>query len=377
MNEEREDREKGEEKSGALVASSPRPELGLWDEAAVIINHNARKASRKVKRAIEDVGPYIHVYYTKTLDEARHYARKVIESGFLNIFSAGGDGSLTQLINLLKEAIDEYEKGREDGASRPSLPRIGVLKYGTGNGVASMLGIKRGYKNIKRIVEEGYDKVREINLIESSGKLFPFAGIGLDARVLNDFKYVTSKFNGAAWWRRISGGFVGYIATTFGYSAPKYLFSRPARLEIVNTGDEVYSVSYGVEPSRRKVKYGETLYSGKAVLVGVGTVPNYGYGLKAFPFAFDKPGFMNLRIINMSIPRIVWNAPRIWRGAIRDKGFIDFLAQSVRINLDKPMPYQISGDAAGMVSSAQYSVSELTVKLFDFHEPKELTLGLI
>jgi len=76
------------------------------------------------------------------------------------------------------------------------------------------------------------------------------------------------------------------------------------------------------------------------------TVPKWGYGFRAFPFAGKKPGFINVRIYGGGVLETARSAVSLWRGT-HTKGMHDWFATAVRMRFSRPMPFQIGGDAIG------------------------------
>ena len=97
------------------------------------------------------------------------------------------------------------------------------------------------------------------------------------------------------------------------------------------------------------------------------TVPFYGFGLKAFPFADTSPGMLQLRIATeVPVSTLVWNVKSIWSGNFDHPGLLDFHADRVAIRCDRPVPLQVGGDAAGERDEITFGIAPDPVELVDF-----------
>ena len=115
---------------------------------------------------------------------------------------------------------------------------------------------------------------------------------------------------------------------------------------------------------------GEVLFEGPARLVGVATIPYYGYGFRAFPFAEERPDRMHLRISNLSAPAFVGNFRAIWRGEYENGAKIsDFLVQCIDIEMDPPTPFQIGGDFRCETGHMRVTLAPRRIRLVDFYAP--------
>ena len=93
---------------------------------AVVLNDNAKRVTPQVRATIHELVPERAIFYSRSLDDSKAIARKVVEAGYDAVFTGGGDGTVIQFINDLV-------------ATRAPLPDLGVLPLGTGNAIASMV----------------------------------------------------------------------------------------------------------------------------------------------------------------------------------------------------------------------------------------------
>ena len=91
------------------------------EQFAVLVNPNARRVDDDVKQRIADLVDPEHVYVSEHEDDASRLLDEIVEKGYGTVFAAGGDGTVTTVINQLPDDDDS--------------PRVGILKLGTGNGL--------------------------------------------------------------------------------------------------------------------------------------------------------------------------------------------------------------------------------------------------
>jgi diacylglycerol kinase family enzyme len=130
-----------------------------------------------------------------------------------------------------------------------------------------------------------------------------------------------------------------------------------------NLGPEVFGV---VDGKPVPLPGATRLHEGPISAGAVSTVREWGYGLRAFPHAGLKPGFINVRIYQGHVLDALLNAPRIWRG-LDVKGMYDWFATEVRMRFSRPMPFQIGGDPMGERTEIVLRAAREKVRLVDWH----------
>jgi diacylglycerol kinase family enzyme len=139
-----------------------------------------------------------------------------------------------------------------------------------------------------------------------------------------------------------------------------------AECEIRNRGPTpAYRIGREGQPVAT-VAPGELLYAGRAMIAAASTIPYYGYGVRMFPFAGVQPGMMHLRVGVVEPVAVVANLGKMWRGEWFPPAVEDFLASSVEVRFERPMPFQLGGDAAGPRSELSLAVAPEKLSLVDF-----------
>ena len=352
------------------------PVRNTHERVAVLLNANAKAVSESLRRDIENFLPPEDVYYSRSFDEARGIARTVLDRGYRTVLTGGGDGTFVGYVNcILEEAARASTGGTAHGAAalklaprEVRLPRFGVLKLGTGNALAQFSGSSSRrlgvVEDILRARSGEVPRAHQLYLLDHDGKRAPFAGLGIDAAILNDYVRVKTSLRGKLRFAGVGG--LGYFWAIVGKTIPTFLFDRQVpNVEIVNLGGPARQIGADGAPIGREIHRGEILYRGPCRLAAAGTVPCYGFGFRIFPHALRSPGSFQLRLTALSVPRIVANVPTIWRGQT-PAGILDFHCDKVAIKFDREMPLQVGGDAEGYRREVVLGMCEQPLELLDF-----------
>jgi diacylglycerol kinase family enzyme len=333
---------------------SPRPPF------AVLLNANARQVDGAVCRSLGALVPPEDLFLSRSEDDAVAIARTVVSRGYETVFTGGGDGTFVSWVNHILDAAQR---------SSARAPRFGVLALGTGNAVAEVVGTRPSahVDALAAFLSGEATRLRRLDLLTCEGRRTPFAGVGIDAAVINDYRWVKS-WLGATAFSRLALGVPGYGLAVALRSAPRYLAERrPSYCEIMNVGRAAYRLDSRGRQVGPPIAHGELLYAGPCMMAAASTVPFYGFGLKAFPFAGARAGAMQLRIASeLSVASVLLNLPRIWSGEFEHPGLVDFHAERVSIQFERPMPLQSGGDAEGWRESVTFGMAPDPIELVDF-----------
>ncbi|MFL5421095.1 MAG: diacylglycerol/lipid kinase family protein [Myxococcales bacterium] len=344
-------------------------------KVAVLLNGNARAVTEQLRRELEQFVPPEDLFFSRTFEDARSIARTVLDRGYPTVLTGGGDGTFVGYVNCLFDEVAREQPHlfvRASGGSAAAvaprhtsrMPRFGVLRLGTGNALAEFAGASARrlgvVEDILRTRSGEVSRARALHLLHCEGKRAPFAGLGLDARILND--YVAVK-KGAA-----GIGKAGYFWAVATRTIPAVLAERTVPMvEVVNVGSAARKLDWNGRPVGREIRRGELLYRGPCRIAAAGTVPCYGFGFRIFPFALRSPGQFQLRLSSMTVAQTLAQAPRIWKGITPRKGVADFLCDRVHVKFDREMPFQIGGDAEGYRKELELSMCDQPLELLDFN----------
>lgn len=327
---------------------------------AVVVNGNAKRVTEDLISTLDQILQGGDLFVSRRLEEGPEIARTVVSRGYGTVLTGGGDGTFTVMVTeVLREARRQ---------NKPP-PRFGLLKLGTGNALAWVVGASKGkgmFADIQRLRDDAGS--RPIRLIEVEDYVAPFCGFGVDAVVLEDYAK-TKKALSKTPLEKVAAGPLSYALATVTKSVPSYFFRPTPHCRVVNLG----TAARRIGPKGRlgaKVKAGQTLYEGPMRVASVGTIPYFGFGFRFFPYAEERPDRMHLRVSNISPAVFVANFPAIWRGDYEDpEDTFDFLVEHARIEVDPSVPFQIGGDPHGSRRSVEVALSPTPIQLVDFYAP--------
>lgn len=144
--------------------------------AKVILNPYAdrwRAGARRpeAEAALKTVGLEYALDVTERPGHGMELASEAVRQGFDPIISAGGDGSLNEVLNGILQAI---------GDQHP--PSLGILPLGTANDVVDNLNMPRDLIQAASVIASGHSRM--VDVCEVNGRYFVNnAGIGLEPYV--------------------------------------------------------------------------------------------------------------------------------------------------------------------------------------------------
>jgi len=337
------------------------------DGLAILVNANAKRGGRRIAVQTQRYLPGANVKLTRTLDEATEWLRALLPTKPDVIFSAGGDGTAIALVNALARVI---------GPTDP-LPAIGLLKLGTGNAWANVLGAPKLSESLA-ILRQLRDReaplpLRRFGLVDVGypeeprglGTLAHFAGAGWDAEILSDYKEQLAASKGPP--RFFAKSVYGYITAMLTRTAPKSIaYGRPHVL-VENLGDEVYTIDPGGSLARVEgAKRGTVLWDGLMSVAGAATCPEFGYHFRAYPFAERFLGMLNVRVFDRSTLGGISSIPKLWTGAHPLRGMHDWFTTAARFTFSRPMAIEVGGDALAPRRTVEMRISAHECRVLDW-----------
>ncbi|HEX2870375.1 MAG TPA: diacylglycerol kinase family protein [Polyangiaceae bacterium] len=346
--------------------SDPAASAAVDQRIAVVVNGNAKNATEEVISTLDQILSGGDLFVSRKLSDARHIAKTLVARGYGTVLTGGGDGTFTVMVT---EVVHEARR-----SGRP-LPRFGLLKLGTGNSLAWVVGAQGADKqdlqaDIGRLIEDAGS--RSMRLIEVEGFIAPFCGLGADALVLADYGKVKAAL-GKTPLRRVAPGPLGYIVATTTRSIPRFLAAKMPHCRVRNDGAEAYRMGPKGEIVGAPIATGEIIYEGPMRICALSTIPYYGYGFRMFPFAEERPDRMNLRVATIGPLSFIRHFGEIWRGEYQNpEEVVDYLVDAVTIEVDPETDFQIAGDARGRRKSISALLSPTPIKLVDFYAPPNI-----
>lgn len=317
---------------------------------AFLLNANAKSVTKKQKKRLALLIPKEDLYISHNLEEAQMRIAEIMSRRYAYLFCGGGDGTAVSTINLLSlyaQTMPEH-----------LIPRLGILRLGTGNALARLLGADDPERDINAILNGKPLKPLLVSMVETAeGQLTPFAGIGYDGELINDFEAVKQVFFESP-FRKFFTSLIGFTIAGLFKTLPRQAIKN-GPMVLVKSSQPAYRIMR-IKGKDEEVFIEEscTLYNAVAPLICVGTIPSLGYGITMFPFALKRPGYMHLRISAVPLSLALANLyPSIWNGSFRHPLLYDFLVKDVSIESDEGLPYQFAGDAMGYKKRLYFKVS--------------------
>jgi len=316
-------------------------------KVAVVLNGNARSintgAINKIhracgKRIAENKPGEYHVFVSKSLEDAKRIASLVVKENFDIVMSGGGDGTFAQCVTDMLELTD-------------TPPAFGMLKMGTGNALADILGITSDI-DAELDCAQIEDARTSFHLIKTNGIVAPFAGFGLDAMVLNDYDEIKNELDDDPIFGTIRAkrGALDYGFAITLRSIWKLIVNAPiTNIKVYCDGGHAAEIDeHGM--SVYEYENGDLIYNGSALMVGASTIPYYGMGFKMFPQANPSlPGFQ-LRVINIKPHELITNLPAFLTSDLSHEHITDFRCiGDITIEAESSVPAQIGGNFIGQI----------------------------
>ncbi len=340
----------------------PPPREIFADRVAVVVNGNAKQVTDDLVDILDQIVQSGDLFVSRSLAEATEIARTIVRRGYPTVLTGGGDGTFVQMVTRITE------EARRVGAKRP---RFGLLRLGTGNALAWVLGAQsprhRGViADLGRLRKEGGS--RGLRLLDVEGTLTPFAGLGIDAIALHDYNETKAALARSPLTRRLSAGGFAYAVSVVGRTMPTYLLRGHPKVRVINEGAPVTRLGQDGRPVG-EIASGEVVYEGPSRLVAMSTIPYWGFGARIFPYADERDDRFSLRVVDITSLQVAVHIREIWKGTYRSDTVHDFLCEHVSIYYDDPMPLQIGGDAVGARTTVHAQIAAEPIDVVDYYAP--------
>ena len=323
---------------------------------AVLLNARAKGWSGDLHHEIQHLVASKDLFLTDDFRQAEHTVDNILSQDYDIVFTGGGDGTIMFLVNAIEERI------RDGRIARREAPPVGILRMGSGNAIATYLGTESATAKLRALRAGAPVAIHALDMLESAGEMFPFAGIGWDAEILNDYEDFKDAVRETA-VEPYATGLSGYVAAIATRTMPRVLKTEPVRITVTNHAETAYKIDRDGEIVD---EYGEgdVLYDGPVQTCATASVSYWGYRIRMFPYATLKSGYAMLRCFNGSVGGILAHLPSFWRGRFPKGDCVDFLFNDVKVETkDRAMPYQVTGEGAGYERFVDWSVTDHPVRL--------------
>lgn len=337
--------------------------VGAEGRVAVVVNGNAKRVTEQIVAVLDQIVQSGDLYVSRSLDEGRDIARIIVERGYPTVLTGGGDGTFSQTVTWIDQECRRQGK---------PMPRFGLLKLGTGNALAWVLGAQysraRGvFADLARLRTEGGSS--RLNMIDVEGRLVPFAGVGSDAIALKHYGEVIKAFGKLPVLRSVSTGGVAYLVSLMGRTLPDQVLKPRFQVRIVNEHGGAVRLNSEGQPITEPAAEGQVIHEGSARMVIMSTVPYWGFGVRVFPFAMDREDLFSLRVIDFEPAEALRHLRAIWKGTFRHPKLYDYLVRDVSIHCEEPIPVQVGGDILGAREVIHARLRDEPIRVVDYYSP--------
>jgi hypothetical protein len=330
---------------------SPGPTIGRrglgW---AALFSARSGRVTAKAVRQFREVLPKARVFVCQDVAQLRRQVHELAADPPAVLFCGGGDGAATLFYNALAEET-------------AFPPALGLLRLGTGNGWARSSGALPYERTLRLLAkQQGPLPTRAQALLRVEGTACTFAGVGWDARILNDYQRELDRQSArvfvSAWSRRLHSGLRGYLYSVARHTVPG-AWAEARRGPPAATLEAIEGPGFVRGAAGQIVAVPQAqLYAGPVGVAGFSTIAQYGYGLRAFPLTDAMPEYVNVRVYGGSVLSAVRHAMQIWRGTSSLPALHDCFITRGRFHASRPLPFQIAGDPRGDRAEVELALAE-------------------
>ncbi|MCA9531708.1 MAG: hypothetical protein KC543_16380 [Myxococcales bacterium] len=332
---------------------------------AVVVNGNAKRVTDDLIAILDEIVRSGDLFVSRSLEEGKDIAARIVARGYPLVLTGGGDGTFGQMVTWIVRDCD---------ARGIAPPRFGLLKLGTGNALAWVLGAenRRGRGVVPDLARLRRSSTKPLYLIEVDERLTLFAGMGADAIALQDFEEVKAWMQRLPVLRSYGTGALAYAIAIVGRSMPRTLVKPKFEARVINLGGPVRRIGPNGAPTGPAIATGAPLLDGKCRAVFGSTIPYWGFGARVFPFASDREDRFHLRMLDIGPLQVAGHIRSIWRGTYRDPRVYDFLVEHVSIESTAPVPCQVGGDGIGARRTLELRLRATPIQVVDHYGPPEV-----
>jgi diacylglycerol kinase family enzyme len=305
---------------------------------AVVLNVNARRVDPETVGWVQRLVPTEDLFLSRRPEDAPFICDRLVAERYDAVLFGGGDGTFAAGVGALSDAATR--RGAE-------LPDVGVLRFGTGNGLAHAVGAgpatQEGVACELALAKSGKAR-RRLQLLAVDGKPTMFAGFGLDAQILEDLGDTVDALERVGVAKMLRSAGARYFLAVASRSVPRFVLAQRAEVVAVNRGSPAVRVDVDGNPVGEPIPSGRVLWRGPASLAAASSIPYYGLALKMFPHAEREPGRFQVRLSDLGLTAILAHLPTIWKGRVDSPHVHDFLVDKVELVVSRPMPFQSGGD---------------------------------
>ena len=273
--------------------------------------------SEAVGRVFGDEGGIFEVRTTGKQGDGFRLSKEARDKGYETVFACGGDGTVNEVASALVDGTGECST------------ILGIIRCGSGNGLARALGIPEGIEKALRLSIDG--RVRPVDTgVVNDEYFFATAGFGFDAALSKRYSETTKR-----------RGILPYFPL-----AMKEFFSY--------------------KPEATIIKYDDSYLRVFPFILTVANTDQYGAGCVIAPGAVPDDGLLDLCIIqDVGLLTATTYTRRLFKGDIdKTKKFKRIRAASMEIVRKRPGPVHLDGESYHGSEKLKVSVIPKALKVW-------------
>lgn len=271
-----------------------------------------RGLSKIVKEHLLPLGIEIEVKLTQAGGDAFRMASEAVEKGYDMVITAGGDGTVNEVANALAF----------------SSCTLGILPYGSGNGLARSVGVPQDTYAALKLIEGGHILKCDRGIVNGNPFYCTF-GIGFDAAVSEKFASMKKR------------GRITYIRSAF--------------REFLNYHSQAYAI----------VIKGKVITE-KALLIAVCNAPQYGNNAYIGPKAKLTDGLLDITVVHADNPfHTLMMSMDMFTGMLdKNRGIGTFRVPALTIVRTQEGPVHLDGEPMQMGKKLNISCQKEALRVF-------------
>lgn len=247
--------------------------------------------------------------FTENVGHANKISVEAIEADIDIVVSVGGDGTMNEVASAL------------EGTGK----QMGIIPYGSGNGLARSLNIpmnpKKAIQRLNNLQEECIDSA-----IFNDKKFFNMAGIGFDANISARFAKDKTR------------GFQGYVKTTLQEIA-------------------------GYKPQHYKIEIDGTLIEIEAFMLSIANSSQFGNNAHISPDASVSDGLLDI-CITKPFPLYLFPVMGYHMFSRTPHKSVEIIkGKQIKITRERPGPIHLDGEPYEMGEEIKIEVKPLSIKV--------------
>lgn len=265
-----------------------------------------------VKKSLGECGIEVESKLTKKGGDAYNFAKEAVAQNYDMVITAGGDGTVNEAANALaySDCI------------------LGIIPFGSGNGLARSVGVPQDIYGALKLIEGGHTITSDRGLVNGVPFYCTF-GVGFDAVVSEKFAKMKKR------------GRITYV--------------RSAIREFLNYKSQPYAILIQ-----------DKTITQKALLIAVCNAPQYGNNAYIGPKAILTDGLLDVTVVHTDNPfHTLLMSMDMFTGMLdKNRGIGTFRVPSLTIVRTEDGPVHLDGEPMYMGKKLEICCEEKALKVF-------------